>query len=338
MCPICGDGPMPTPCFWETAINREPQVEMDYYWVSYETSTLSPYYVYLYSTPLCWLKYICCKSEFGSHTHIYVYTYNVLGLYLSIYIYIEIHSYQLFSCDRLALAFPWKTHFPTWKKPCVRTWCDGLAVAAAALTVSIHRCPCGGRRAVGGEHTNGLDDPRHSAMAGSCKGRRNQQQNTPKYHRIHETKNYFQHSMVLMMVFWWWSFSNPPDRWSKWSKALFAVRQDVGDESVFSILTHDAIVDVARTLAYQKAQEIWGKCIADMWISIIWIFKEIYSRKIFRTWWGYIHGCIYIYIPMGIAWGISSKLSVPRFFRQPDGIILDLPHLGDLHRTVTQQQ
>lgn len=63
-------------------------------------------------------------------------------------------------------------------------------------------------------------------------------------------------------------------RWTKWSKALFAVRQDVGDESIFSILTHDAIVDVARTLAYQKAQEIWGICIADMWISIIWIFME----------------------------------------------------------------
>ena len=75
ICPICGDGPKPTPCFWETAINHTGNPK--WRWiiigcVSYETSTLSPYYAYLHSTPLCWLNYICCKSEFGSHTHIYI--------------------------------------------------------------------------------------------------------------------------------------------------------------------------------------------------------------------------------------------------------------------------
>ena len=81
MCPICGDGPKPTPCFWQTAINHtgNPQVEMDYYWVCIlrNIHIVSLLCLLLFHTALLVKLYMLQIRIWFTHTHIYTYTVHI---------------------------------------------------------------------------------------------------------------------------------------------------------------------------------------------------------------------------------------------------------------------
>ena len=183
---ICGDGPKPTPCFWETAINHTRNPKWRWIIIGYPTKHPHCLPIMLTFIPhrfVGWTIYVANPSLV--HTHTYIYS-----------IYREIHSYQLFSCDRLALGFPWKTPFPTWKN--LRSDLMWQSRSCCSCSHRFHPPPPVRWLSRWRRWTHervGWSSPLCHGWIIERATWRNHQQNTPKYHRIHETKNYFQH--------WW---------------------------------------------------------------------------------------------------------------------------------------
>ena len=173
---------------------REPQVEMDYYWVCIlrNIHIVSLLCLLLFHTALLVKLYMLQIRVWFTHTHTYIYIQ---------YIYREIHSYQLFSCDRLALGFPWKKHFPTWKN-----------LHSDLMWRSRSCCSCSHRfhppppvrwlsRWRRWTHERvGWSSPLCHGWIIERATWRNHQQNTPKYHRVHETKNHILVSLLTLLM------------------------------------------------------------------------------------------------------------------------------------------